>query len=488
MNVWGISALSHDAALSVLVDGKIKFAAHAERYSRVKNDKYLHEALYEDALEFGEPDKIVWYERPGLKLSRQLYAGQWSKLFAQRPRTYMKKQLKRKVPITYVDHHRSHAAAGYYTSNFDNAAILILDAIGEWTTGSIWEARGEELKLVERQVYPHSLGLFYSALTQYVGLKPNEEEYILMGMSAFGMPLYYDELAEKLLNIGAPWPLARVNMHRGVRDTLKLPDAHAYDLAASAQAITEDVVLRLVDRARQKVSSNNLILGGGVALNCVANSYVASAGFFDKVWIMPNPGDAGSSLGAALVDHGKHVSWPGPYLGHKVEEHVEHPSIVSHLLEHKLCGRVSGRAEFGPRALGNRSLLADPRGPDVKDLVNQVKQREPFRPFAPAILAEHLPQFFDAPVSRSPYMQFTAICKRPDLFPAIVHHDGTSRVQTVTRQDNPTFYKLLQHWHHATGCPMLLNTSLNIKGEPLVNTQGDGRIFQEKYNVRVFGS
>jgi len=238
--------------------------------------------------------------------------------------------------------------------------------------------------------------------------------------------------------------------------------------------------------AKSQVFSDNLILMGGVALNCVANEKIARLKIFDNIWIMPNPGDAGSSLGCILASEKKFVNWEHPYLGTNIERPLDVNRVVDALIDDKIIGVANGRAEFGPRALGNRSLIADPRGDDIKQKVNDIKKRQRFRPFAPIVLEEHAKQYFDMPVASSPYMQFTAQCRRPDLFPAICHVDGTSRVQTLTREQNPQIHAILVEFYKRTGCPIMLNTSLNIKGEPLVDTWDDALNFQKKYNVKIF--
>jgi carbamoyltransferase len=222
---------------------------------------------------------------------------------------------------------------------------------------------------------------------------------------------------------------------------------------------------------------------GGCALNCVANSKITE--IWDDIWIMPNPGDAGSAVGAVLAYNSDFIHWPGAMLGHNIVGEYPVEAVVNHLSTSRIVGVASGKAEFGPRALGNRSLLADPRGEDIKDLVNQYKKREPFRPFAPAILEEHVRDYFDIPISKSPYMQWVGRCKHPDKFPAIIHYDGTSRVQTVSKEDNPGFRKVLERWYELTGCPMVLNTSLNVRGEPLVNTREDAQRWTMENNLPV---
>ena len=274
------------------------------------------------------------------------------------------------------------------------------------------------------------------------------------------------------------------NLHRGLSDWH--PEADVMDLTASIQQVTEEVLANLWYRA-SKYGSRNLVYAGGVALNCAANRVLANLGLFDNVWIIPNPGDAGSSLGCIAANQKSHLKWEHPFLGHNIDGEYPVDGLIKELKENKMVGVASGRAEFGPRALGNRSLLADPRGEDIKDLVNSIKKRQKFRPFAPAILEEDVNEYFDLPtgVKNTPYMQYTAACTHGKDFPAIIHHDNTSRVQTVRKSDNPGFHALLTEWKKQTGCPILLNTSLNIKGQPIVNDRNDGKAFSNKYGVKV---
>ncbi|MAE82846.1 MAG: hypothetical protein CMB80_08940 [Flammeovirgaceae bacterium] len=484
MRILGINCLNHDAGISVIEDGQILFAAHSERYSRVKNDKYLNDEIINEALGFGEPDKIVYYERPFLKKSRQIFAKQWDLAFRtdDLPKNYLKKWFSKKK-IHYVDHHLSHAAAGYYTSPYDEAVVVVIDGIGEWDVCTVWHGKNNKLKKIKSTRYPHSLGLFYSAMTKRLDLKPCEEEYILMGMSAWGKPLYKDKLMEDFFCENDVIKLKH-NLHNGVGNYLK--GVEPYDLAASAQSVTEDVLERIFFNSKLLIPNvRNLVYMGGVALNCVANSNVVSK-YYDNIWIMPSPGDSGSSLGCAAYMYGKKLQWVNPFLGTNIDGHYPIEQTLEALMQGKIVGVASGRAEFGPRALGNRSLLADPRGPDIKDRVNEIKKRQKFRPFAPAVLKEHAHEIFDIPVKNVPYMQFIAKCTRPDLYPAICHVDNTSRVQTVSYEDNPGFYGLIRKFYEETGCPMLLNTSLNIKGQPIVNDRKHAREFELHYDVPVF--
>ena len=382
----------------------------------------------------------------------------------------------------YVKHHDSHAAAGYFTSPFREATILTVDAIGEWDTVSISTANKIWIKRKETIKYPHSLGILYSAFTQRCGLKPAEEEYILMGMAAYGEPRYKDDIYEDFVR-QTPFKLKQ-NIHQGIGDWH--PEADVMDIAASIQSVLEECLADLWHRA-SKYGSRNLVYAGGVALNCAANSALANMGLFDNIWIIPNPGDAGSSLGCIAASEQRHLDWKNPFLGHNIKGEYPVDKIIKELTENKMVGVANGRAEFGPRALGNRSLLADPRGLEIKDMVNQIKRRQKFRPFAPAILEEDVNEYFKLPkgVLNTPYMQYTATYTHGKDCPAIIHYDNSSRVQTVSKSDNEGFYELLKAWKKKTGCPMLLNTSLNIRGQPIVNDTEDGNAFTYKYGVKV---
>ena len=505
---WGITANSHDAALTVIKDNDILFAAHAERSSGVKNDKFLNDKIVAQAKEFGEPFSVHWYETEWLKRLRQLRAGQYKTAIFRSdfPSTtllrhnleeiggglgddYIPHPDSKGIRLWQARHHHSHAAAGYYTSSFTDAAVLVIDSIGEFETLSIWSGSGRRLKRKFSQNYPHSLGLWYSAMTQRIGLKPNEEEYILMGWAALGDPnrfkqrIYEDFFYP--LEKGSARIRFRHNLHRGclwwARELNTVQDYA--DIAAATQAVYEMVFEHLLLETKRLVQTDNIVLMGGCALNCVANTKAHN--IFKNVWIMPNPGDAGSSLGAILAYSKDFIEWTGPYLGYNIEGAYPVNGLLEELKTTKLVGCANGRAEFGPRALGNRTLFADPRGQNVKDLVNTVKKRQEFRPFAPVIKEEKLHDYFECNFDSSPYMQYIGKTRRPDLFPAITHLDGTSRIQTVTKSQHPDLYNLLDRWETETGCPMLLNTSLNIKGEPMVDTEEDARRWTELYKVKV---
>ena len=490
MITWGISANSHDGSLAVFDNNELVFASHTERFSGLKNDPHLNKGILDYARQWGEPNEVVWYEKSFKKTMRQLSAGQGWKWNENNVKSYLK-QYNIKAPISYTDHHESHAAAGYYTSKFQDATILCIDSIGEFETLTIWEGKGNKIHKVFSQGYPHSIGLWYSAMTQRVGLVPNEDEYILMGMSAYGdARKHYHNMRETFFELGPHdhWTFPDVkfkeNLHRGCKWYLQgyTRWTDKLNIAAATQSIYEEIFLGLIEYCRKKYKSKNLVIMGGCALNCKANNKAFA--YYDKVWIMPNPGDAGSSVGAVLAKNQTHIDWKTPYLGYNIDNEYPVDNLFRELKDAGIVGVANGRAEFGPRALGNRSLLADPRGKDMKDLVNTVKKRQKYRPFAPAILEEHAEEYFYGDVG--PYMQFTAKCRKPNEFPAIVHVDGSSRVQTVSNKDNTGLRELLERWYAKTGCPMLLNTSLNIKGKPMVNDEKDAKKFAHKYGVSVY--
>ena len=489
--ILGISAGFHDAAISVVGEnGDILFAGHAERYSKIKNDAKIHPDLLSECSHH-YIDELAFYERPWIHNWQQLVSGQhhwgpWTTGQAIRQHLgewYQSGQRQRSWP-----HHLSHAAAGFQTSPFDEAAVVVIDAIGEIDTISIFRAwyddRGRaRYKRVWRQGYPHSIGLFYSAVTKAVGLKPMEEEYITMGMAAYGSGLgtawLRDQVIENMEDVRF-----RRNLHIGFLDE-ELAGYHKEDLAAAAQHLTERLIQNVVARARQMIDSDNLVYMGGVALNCVANSRLGH--IYDNIWIMPNPGDAGSSLGAAALAHGGRLHWRDAFLGHDIAGAYPVHDVIDRLITHRIAGVASGRAEFGPRALGNRSLFADPRGSDIKDRVNEIKRRQKFRPFAPVILEECVNDYFEMPRNcpTSRYMQVVARVRDAERFPAVTHVDGTARVQTVPG-DGSGIRQLLEQWYLLTGCPMLLNTSLNIRGEPMVNDRVDADRFENLYAVPVY--
>jgi carbamoyltransferase len=474
MLILGINACSHDAGVSVVDSGKILFAAHSERYSKIKNDWNINRKIIDKALSFGNPDVIAYYEKPFSKKVRVRLFGGSNNPFDSVSEFFPNSK------IVKFKHHYSHACAGYYTSNFDDAVIVVLDGIGEFETTTIWSASGNKVKKVYSDGYPFSFGLFYSAFTQYIGLKPNEEEYIMMGMAAYGDSNVYFSEINKLF----PTIHQQNNFfHYGVKNLqIELTEKNKFHIAAAVQAVYEMRLVEFMNFAKKKTKKKNLVFMGGCALNCSANTRLFDV--FENIWIMPNPGDAGSSIGAAVAVRGSHVEWDGPYLGTNISGEYPVEKALSVLLSEKIVPVAVGRAEFGPRALGNRSIFADPREKSTKDLVNRIKGRERFRPFAPVILEEHVSSWFEIDRA-SPYMQYAVRCKRPDLIPAVVHADGTSRVQTVNKKQHPGLYGLLSEWNNKTGIPVLLNTSLNIKGQPLLDDLEDVYAWNKTHKIMI---
>ena len=472
MLILGINETSHDASVSLIKDGEILFAGHAERYSKQKNDWYVNDSLIKDALQYGTPDHIAYYEKPLLKASRLALrggSGEW------KPRFNIEG-----IPRKSFSHHYSHAAAGYYTSNFNDAVIVVLDAIGEYNTSTIWTGEGNKIKLKYKQNYPVSFGLFYSAFTQLIGLMPNQEEYIMMGMAAYGdWTKYY----RKVDAYFPKYDQQKYNFHKGINDWGWIEsEQDKFDIAAAVQVVYEQRLNEFMRKAKLLTGKRNLVFMGGCALNSSANTLLWK--IFDMIWIMPNPGDAGSSLGAAAALYGKHLDWKTPYLGYDLGGEYPVQKILDGILKDGIVAVASGRAEYGPRALGNRSILADPRDPLIKDKVNLIKQRELFRPFAPVIMEEFTSKWFDMDFT-SPYMQYTVKCLLPEKIPSVVHADGTSRVQTVNKDQHFGLWRAINKFYLQTGVRILLNTSLNIKGQPLINDEIDTVMWEKEYNFKI---
>ena len=471
MIILGINETSHDASATLIDNNKILFAGHAERYSKQKNDWYINNDLINDALFYGKPDYIAYYEKPLLKKTRLILnggLGNWKPEFNIDG-----------IPRVSFKHHYSHAAAGYYTSRFNNAVIVVLDSIGEFNTSTIWVGEESNIVLKEKINYPFSFGLFYSAFTQLIGLMPNQEEYIMMGMAAYGdYKKYFKKVNEYFPNTKKQ----KYNFHKGINDWGWITEQDKFDIAAAVQKVYELRLAEFMTYAKKNTGKNNLVFMGGCALNCSANTLLWD--IFDDVWIMPNPGDAGSSLGAAAALYGKHLDWKSPYVGHDLGGEYPVEQIITELIKNKIAAVATGKAEYGPRALGNRSILADPRDPNIKDEVNKIKKRELFRPFAPVVLEEYANRWFDMDFA-SPYMQYAVKCLQPDKVPAVVHKDGTSRVQTVNAKQHPGLHQVLSNWYVLTGVPVLLNTSLNIKGQPLLNDSNDIIEWEKTYNFNI---
>lgn len=487
MLIWGVTAFNHDASIAVIDSaGKLLFASQTERFTRVKNDHTLDYALIAEASKYGIPDKIIYYEDPYLKRWRYLISKQYREIFTKSPIKHLRDKIRsyfiKDIPVEYVEHHESHAGVAYL-SPFEEAAVLIIDAIGEFDTISIWKYKNFELEKIKTWVYPNSLGLFYTAFTKFIGLVPNEEEYIMMGMAGYGYPGYKDEILKLFFN--SDYSL-KYNFHKGLGEFGRNFDGFSINIAASVQKVMELAVLYYANLAKELTKSDNLIYGGGCALNCSINTKLYD--IFNNVWIFPNPGDSGSAVGAVGYYLGKKIEFDNMYLGYDIKGSYPIIEILDSLLKTDIAPVAVGRAEFGPRALGNRSIFGNPKNPHISSIINEIKKREKYRPFAPVILEEYFKEYFEVPkqVDHSKYMQFTFKAKYQNLYPGVTHVDGTSRVQTVNEKDNPDLYRLLQEFYARTNCPMLLNTSLNIKSKPIVNNEIDVLNFSRFYNVKVF--
>jgi carbamoyltransferase len=571
MQIVGISAFYHDSAAALVRDGEIIAAAQEERFSRKKHDaRFPHHALAyclaEGGVRLEDVDHIVFYDKPFLKFERLLetylaFAPRGLRSFQMaiplwvREKLFQKdllfKQLKRyhsgadlTPKLLFTEHHLSHAGSAFYPSPFEEAAVLTMDGVGEWATTSAALGRQNNLEIVKEIHFPHSLGLLYSAFTYYTGFKVNSGEYKLMGLAPYGEPKYVQLILEKLIHV-KPDGSFRLNLEyfdycTGLRMTNSAFDAlfgaparkpsekltpFHMDVAASIQAVLDEVVLRLTRSLARETGAKNLCLAGGVALNCVANGKVRRDGRFERVWIQPASGDAGGALGAALAAYYSHRKQPryangccdamkGAYLGPVFEQaEIERRltaagarfttlsdcdllrSCRDALVEGKALGWFQGRMEFGPRALGGRSILGDARSPKMQSLLNlKVKYRESFRPFAPSVLREDVAEWFELD-SDSPYMllvadvvesrrramtpdeqQLFGIAKlnvpRSDI-PAVTHVDYSARIQTVHRATNPRYHALISAFKERTGCGVVVNTSFNVRGEPIVCTPED---------------
>lgn len=477
MTVWGISGLFHDAAISVVKNGKLIFASSSERYSRIKNDKHLNQALIKDALNHGYPDTITWYESPLKKKLRCLLFDK--ALIHYNVKSYLK-QFGLSAPISFLDHHTSHLYSSLltYPKNIENILGVVVDSVGEFNTISIWDIRSKDkIKMIYSRGYPDSLGLFYSSITDLVGLKPLEDEYILMGMSSYGKSKRYYTLFKELFFKNGNLIF---DLRHGCKHLFSEEEVlnNRFDIALGAQLIFEEVLIKLVKKFLLITGYRNIVYSGGCALNCRANSLLLNLA--DKVWIFPNPGDAGASLGAALHYTKQKINIDNMFLGYDAGNITNINEIVSVLKSDHVVGVINGKAEFGPRALGHRSIFADPRLKNIKSIVNDIKGREQFRPFAPVVLKEYAKDYFKID-NRNDYrfMQFTAVCTKPRIIPGAVHTDGSSRIQVVDRY-TPFVYSLLLEWYKQTGCPVLINTSLNIKGKPLINSLEDISEFKNR--------
>ena len=570
MNILGISAFYHDSAAALLVDGKIVAAAQEERFTRIKHDPSFPDlsvdyVLTEGNITMSEVDFVAFYDKPLLKFERLLetYVASAPKGFRSfsmampvwiREKLFLKdylyKQFKKRHKnfnsnqILFSEHHFSHAASAFYPSPFENAVVLTLDAVGEWATTTVAIGKGNKLKIVKELHFPHSLGLLYSAFTYYTGFKVNSGEYKVMGLAPYGEPVYKDLILDNIIDLKEDGSFrldqSYFNYVSGLTMTSKkfsdlfehpvrnpdkdlLTEFHM-NIAASIQAVTEEIVLRITRNLAKEFDVPNLCMAGGVALNCVANGAILKDGYFKDLWIQPAAGDAGGALGAAQavwhseLDNPRMVSkkddMKGSYLGPSYNDNLikaelanlgaiftkipteEIASTTANLLaENNAIGWFQGRMEFGPRALGSRSILADPRSEKTQKNLNlKVKYRESFRPFAPSITREHLSDWFELNHD-SPYMLLVANVKKElrrkmtdqekNLFgidklnvsrssiPAVTHVDYSARIQTVHKETNPLYHSLIKEFQTITGFPVLVNTSFNVRGEPIVCTPSD---------------
>jgi carbamoyltransferase len=571
--ILGLSAFYHDSAAALVVDGQVVAAAQEERFTRKKHDPgfpthAIQYCLQEAGLKPEQVQYVAFYDKPLTKFERLLetylaFVPSGLRSFTMAIPVWLKEKLflRRTIrqglaaplnsPLVFLDHHESHAASAFFPSPFEEAAILTLDGVGEWSTTTYGIGKGNKISLTHHLQFPHSLGLLYSAFTYYCGFKVNSGEYKLMGLAPYGQPIYKDAIYQKLLDLksdGSFWLNMRYfNYCQGLTMTNgrfhdlfggppRPPESNLLprhmDLAASIQAVTEEIMLRMGRELHRQTGMKNLVLAGGVALNCVANGRLLREGPYENIWIQPAAGDAGGALGSALFVWHQLLDKPrtplqpdsqkGSLLGPRAttetiqrflnQAEAPYSSFDSEaeLLDHtaqlladgKIVGWFHGRMEFGPRALGGRSILGDPRSPKMQSDMNvKIKFRESFRPFAPSVLAEHAAEWFGmAPGQESPYMLLVAPVRderrvpigeadlrvmkqsgdlrqrvniKRSTVPAITHVDYSARVQTVDEGRNPRYYRLLKRFYELTGCPMVVNTSFNVRGEPIVCTPQD---------------
>lgn len=581
MNILGISAFYHDSAACLVCDGKIVAAAQEERFTRKKHDfefpKHAAEyCLTSQKLQISDIDYVVFYDKPLLKFERLLntymttapqgftsYAKAlplWLKQKLWIPDT-IKKELNYDGEILFTEHHQSHAASAFYPSPFEEAAILTIDGVGEWTTNSLGIGKGNSFQIIKEISFPHSLGLLYSAFTYFTGFKVNSGEYKVMGLAPYGEPKYVQKIYDNILDLKDDGSfrlnlkyfnyMAGLTMTGDEFETLfdgprRTPESpltqREMDLARSVQEVIEECMLRQARFLRKESSTDNLCLAGGVALNCVGNGRVLREGPFKNIWIQPAAGDAGGALGAALcvwygylknsrTPDGKRDSQQQSLLGpefpndqvraelvqggaviREVSDQELFPAVAALLADEKVVGWCQGRMEFGPRALGARSILGDPRSRAMQSKMNlKIKFRESFRPFAPAVMREHVADYFEIDCD-SPYMllvapvvksrRITMSAAEQELFgiaklnvpksdiPAVTHVDYSARIQTVDKETHPRFYALLAAFKERTGCAVLVNTSYNVRGEPIVCTPTDAyRCFMRtNMDVLVFNN
>ncbi len=566
MNILGISCLYHDSAAALLRDGQLVGAAHEERFTRKRHDSAIPKqavayCLREAGLAIGDIDYLVFYDKPLVKFERILttYLATFPRSLPSfskaiplwlKEKLFVPKTIERELgfegTLLFAEHHQSHAASAFLPSPFDEAAILTIDGVGEWATATQGVGRGNQIELLNEIRFPHSLGLLYSAFTYYLGFKVNSAEYKVMGAAPYGEPKYVEQIFQNLIHVRDDGSF-KLNMKYfafdyGLTMTNKRFDAlfgqprreseskmepFHWDMAASIQKVTEEIVLRMARDLHRRTGMKNLVMAGGVALNCVANGRLAREGPFEEIWVQPAAGDAGGALGAAMFADNcvlgnprrfemKHAFWgpsfsddeirsflatrKAPYHTYPREQMIRE---TARLLDEKqaVVGWFQGRMEWGPRSLGSRSIIADSRNQENWTRVNlKIKFRESFRPFAPAVLSEKSADWFDLD-RESPYMLL--VCQVKNLIeqevetptgpakrftsqlPAITHVDGSARVQTVTREQHAEFHDLLEAFDRRTGCPVMINTSFNVRGEPIVCTPEDAYLCFMRTNLDV---
>ena len=533
MNILGISAFYHDSAAALLRDGELVGAAHEERFTRKRHDPALpveaaRYCLEAAGLEIGDLDYVVFYDKPFVKLERILLT--YIATFPRSLPSFTKSMpiwLKEKLwipraigaelgyegEVLFAEHHQSHAASAFLPSPYEEAAILTCDGVGEWATTTLGSGRGNQIELLREIRFPHSLGLLYSAFTYYLGFKVNSAEYKVMGAAPYGEPRYVQKIYDELVDLREDGSF-RLNMKyfaydygltmtndrfaklfgQPVRSMEGPMEQFHWDMAASVQRVTEEIVLKMVRHLHERTGMKNLCMAGGVALNCVANGRIVREGPFENLWVQPAAGDAGGALGAALYAYNcvlekpralkmNHAFWGPAFSDEAIARVLEARGAVyktcsrddmiretAHALseEQAVVGWFQGRMEWGPRSLGSRSILADARNEENWKRVNlKIKFRESFRPFAPACLAEKASEWFDID-RESPYMLQVCQVREGKGIPAVTHVDGSARLQTVTRDAHAEFYDLLAEFDRQTGCPVLINTSFNVRGEPIV--------------------
>jgi len=568
MDIIGISCFFHDAAAALLRDGQLLAAAEEERFTRKKHDFEFPANAIEFCLRTGgiaarDLDYVVFFEKPFVKFERLLLTS-----LQEFPRSYplfreamitwlgdklwIKQLIQKRLgvapeKILFSEHHLSHAASAFFCSPFDEAAILTVDGVGEWTTASLGVGRGTEIRLTKEIRFPHSLGLLYSAFTAFLGFEVNDGEYKVMGMAPFGIPRYVDKVHKVVrthrdgsFELDMDYFSFHYSTHRtfsrkfealfgsprrpraDFSGELTREDQHYADIAASIQAVTEEILLAMATTLQRETGLRRLCLAGGVALNSVANGRIVRETAFDEVYIQPSAGDGGGAVGAALYAHRavlghprrfvmEHAFWGEVHGPDVIERFLRRESIaytriddeerliervVDGLQRGKVVGWSQGRFEWGPRSLGNRSILADPRRAEMRDVVNtKIKFREPFRPFAPSVVLERAEEYFVLPDAARHYparFMLYVVGVRADkqaVIPAVTHVDGTGRLQTVSGAYGSRYYKLIETFGKATGVPVLLNTSFNLRGEPIVNTPAEAfnTFHQSGMDVLVLG-